>query len=131
MQFEFDQTEPIYQQIADQLEDMIFTGLLKEGEQAPSTTQLSQELHINPATVLKGMRQLVDRGLLEKHRGLGMFVAAGAQAKIVETRKDAFYENYIKSLLEEAGKLGITEEHLIELIKRGYQDGSIKNQSPK
>ena len=43
MQFEFDQTEPIYQQIADQLEDMIFTGLLKEGEQAPSTTQLSQE----------------------------------------------------------------------------------------
>ena len=55
-----------------------------------------------------------------------MFVAAGAQAKIVETRKDAFYENYIKSLLEEAGKLGITEEHLIELIKRGYQDGNIK-----
>ena len=123
MQFEFDQTEPIYQQIADQLEDMIFTGLLKEGEQAPSTTQLSQELHINPATVLKGMRQLVDRGLLEKHRGLGMFVAAGAKRKIMEKRKKHFYDDYVRKLMAEAGSLGITKEELIAMIEKSNDGG--------
>lgn len=127
MHFEFDQSAPIYQQIADQLEDMIFTGLLKGGEQAPSTTNLSQQLHINPATVLKGMNLLVDLGLLEKHRGLGMFVTSDAKQKIMEKRKDRFFDDYVKSLIVEANKLGITEEHLINLIQRGYQHDNTKN----
>ena len=127
MHFEFDQSAPIYQQIADQLEDMIFTGLLKGGEQAPSTTNLSQQLHINPATVLKGMNLLVDLGLLEKHRGLGMFVTSDAKQKIMEKRKDRFFDDYVKSLIVEAKKLGITEEHLINLIQRGYQHDNTKN----
>ena len=66
MQFNFDESSPLYQQLADQLEEMIFSGGFDEGSQVPSTTQLSQQLHINPATVLKGMNILVDKDLLEK-----------------------------------------------------------------
>ena len=106
---------------------MIFTGGFDEGDQVPSTTQLSQQLHINPATVLKGMNQLVDKGLIEKRRGLGMFVMKGAQQKIMEQRKEDFYNDYVKTLLLEAHKLGITKQHLQDLIERGEQDGTIND----
>lgn len=125
MQLQFDESAPLYQQIAAQLEEMIFTGGFTEGSQIPSTTQLSAQLHINPATVLKGMNMLVDKGLVEKRRGRGMFVAPGAQDKIMQARKDSFYNDYIKRLLVEAHKLGITKEHLLELIERGENDGTI------
>ncbi|WP_076459678.1 GntR family transcriptional regulator [Limosilactobacillus caccae] len=127
MQFNFDESAPLYQQIADQLEEMIFAGGFDEQAQVPSTTQLSQQLHINPATVLKGMNMLVDKGLLEKRRGLGMFVKEGAQQKIMEQRKESFYNDYVKSLLVEADKLGITKQHLLELIERGEHDGTINH----
>ena len=127
MHFEFDQSAPIYQQLADQMEEMIFSGLFPEGQQVPSTTQLSQELHINPATVLKAMNLLVDHHLLEKKRGLGMFVKKGAKERIMEKRKEGFYQNYVVSLIKEATKLQITEDHLLSLIQRGYQNGNTQN----
>lgn len=127
MQFHFDESTPLYQQIASQLEEMIFTGGFDEESQVPSTTQLSQQLHINPATVLKGMNILVDAGLIEKHRGRGMFVKAGARQKIMDQRKESFYKDYVKSLLIEAHKLGINKQHLVELIERGEHDGTIKD----
>jgi Predicted transcriptional regulators len=127
MNFDFNDSTPLYQQIADQLEEMIFSGGFDEGSQVPSTTQLSQQLHINPATVLKGMNILVNKDLLEKRRGLGMFVKKGAQQKIMEQRKESFYNDYVKSLLVEAGKLGITKQHLLDLIERGENDGSINS----
>ena len=127
MHFEFDQSTPIYKQLADQMEEMIFSGLFPEGKQVPSTTQLSQDLHINPATVLKGMNLLVDQHLLEKRRGLGMFVMKGAKERIMEKRKEGFYQNYIVSLVKEATKLNITEDHLLSLIQRGYQNGNAQN----
>ena len=127
MHFEFDQSAPIYQQLADQMEEMIFSGLFPEGQQVPSTTQLSQELHINPATVLKVMNLLVDHHLLEKKRGLGMFVKKGAKERIMEKRKEGFYQNYVVSLIKEATKLQITEDHLLSLIQRGYQNGNTQN----
>ena len=99
MQFHFDESAPLYQQIAAQLEEMIFTGVFPEGSQVPSTTQLSTELHINPATVLKGMNMLVEKDLIEKRRGRGMFVTAGAQENIMQTRKESFYKDYVKRLL--------------------------------
>ncbi len=127
MQFHFNESTPLYQQIASQLEEMIFTGGFDEGSQVPSTTQLSQQLHINPATVLKGMNILVDAGLIEKHRGRGMFVRTGARQKIMEERKDSFYKDYVKTFLVEAHKLGINKQHLVELIERGEHDGTIKD----
>lgn len=127
MQFHFNESTLLYQQIASQLEEMIFTGGFDEGSQVPSTTQLSQQLHINPATVLKGMNILVDAGLIEKHRGRGMFVRTEARQKIMEERKESFYKDYVKTLLVEAHKLGINKQHLVELIERGEHDGTIKD----
>ena len=65
MNFDFNDSTPLYQQIADQLEEMIFSGGFDEGSQVPSTTQLSQQLHINPATVLKGMNILVNKVVMK------------------------------------------------------------------
>ena len=62
---------------------------------------------------------LVEKDLIEKRRGRGMFVTAGAQEMIMQTRKESFYKDYVKSLLLEAHKLGITKQHLLELIERG------------
>lgn len=125
--FHFNDQSPIYSQLADQLEEMIFEKTFKAGDQVPSTTQLSRELHINPATVLKGVNQLVDKGLLVKKRGRGMFVTDNAQAMITKQRKDHFYSDYVKSMVVEAQRLGLSEEHLIDLIKRGYQDEKTGN----
>lgn len=76
MQFNLDDNsqEPLYLQVARQLEDAIFLKGFDEGEQVPSTTEISKQFHINPATVLKGMNILVSEEIIEKHRGLGMFV---------------------------------------------------------
>lgn len=71
MQFNFNSTEPIYLQVADQIEEAIFTETFAEGEQIPSTTEISKEFHINPATVLKGMNILVDAQLIENGVGSG------------------------------------------------------------
>ena len=95
LHFNFNSTEPIYLQVANQLEEAIFTKAFLDGTQVPSTTEISKEFHINPATVLKGMNILVNDGLLEKRRGLGMFVTEGAYMKLLERRKESFYQDYI------------------------------------
>ena len=77
MDFDFSGPQPLFVQVADQLRAGIASGALPEGEQVPSTTEISRTYTINPATVLKGMTMLVDEGLLEKRRGLGMFVVPG------------------------------------------------------
>ena len=121
MNFSFDQNSPIYQQLADQLEEMIFLGIYQPGDQVPSTTQLSQQLHINPATILKGMNLLVAKGLLEKKRGLGMFVTDQADKAIGTQRHDDFYQDYVLATVTEAKKLNLDQDTLISLIKRGYE----------
>lgn len=118
MSFELNSKEPLYQQIAFQLEEMIFTKKILEGEQVPSTTQLSQELKINPATILKGMNILVTNGLIEKKRGMGMFVCTGAYEKIMKQRQKTFYKDYIQKMLQEAQKLHISKNHLLEMIEK-------------
>ena len=118
LHFNFNSTEPIYLQVANQLEEAIFTKAFLDGTQVPSTTEISKEFHINPATVLKGMNILVNDGLLEKRRGLGMFVTEGAYMKLLERRKESFYQDYIVKMIQEAKKLGMNEDDLIELYKQ-------------
>ncbi|QCR32245.1 GntR family transcriptional regulator [Lysinibacillus sp. SGAir0095] len=114
----FDQDKPIYLQIREKMEDQIVNNQLKEGDQAPSTTQLVNFYKINHATVSKGVNQLVEEGILYKKRGIGMFVAEGAREKLIQKRKDAFKENYVVGLVQEANKLGITDQELFDLIKK-------------
>ncbi|KRM13502.1 GntR family transcriptional regulator [Paucilactobacillus suebicus] len=125
MHFNFDSTEPIYLQVAEQLEEAIFTGGFAEDEQVPSTTEISKQFHINPATVLKGMNLLVAKDLIEKRRGIGMFVKQGATTRIMNQRRESFYADYVMNLVSEAQKLGLTQDKLEQLISRGYQDEDI------
>lgn len=113
----FDPNKPIFLQVRELIEDQIVNDQLKEGDQAPSTNQLVNFYKINHATVSKGINQLVEEGILFKKRGIGMFVAEGAKQTLVGQRKEAFVDNYIKSLIQEAKKLGISQEEVIELIK--------------
>ncbi len=113
-----DNNKPIYLQIREKIEDQIVTGLLKEGDQAPSTNQLVNFYKVNHVTVSKGVNQLVDEGILFKKRGVGMFVAEGAKEKLIQQRKEKFIEDHLIKLVEEANILGITEEELIDLLKR-------------
>ncbi len=122
MKFSFTGDKPIYIEIAEQLEDAIFTGIYPEETQIPSTTELSVSLQINPATVLKGMNILVDDGIIYKKRGLGMYVSTGALEKIKARRQKNFYNDYISPLLCEAKKLGLNENEIISLIKGGNKN---------
>lgn len=114
----FDDNEPIYIQVREMLEDMIVKGQLEEGDQAPSSTEMSKFYKINHITVGKGVHQLVDEGVLYKKRGIGMFVAEGAREKLLENRRQTFVEEYVRPLADEAEKLDITNEELLKLIKQ-------------
>lgn len=114
--------KPIFVQIAEQLEDSIFTGVFPEETKIPSTNEISALLNINPHTVLKGMNVLVDEEIIYKKRGLGMYVKEGAIEKIQQKRQGQFYNQYIETLIEEACKLQMSKEDVITLIERGYEN---------
>jgi DNA-binding transcriptional regulator YhcF (GntR family) len=111
-----DESRPIFQQIAEQIENDIIAGALPEETQVPSTNEFAAFLRINPATAGKGVGLLVDAGILYKKRGIGMFVASGARARLIAERRDRFREQYIAPLLAEAHKLGIDADQLARLI---------------
>ena len=108
----------IYLQIGEKIEEDILRGILLEEERVPSTNELARAYTINPATAAKGINLLVDQGILYKKRGIGMFVAKGAKEQIIEKRKQNFYDRYVRGLVEEAESLSITEEELLEMIRR-------------
>ena len=111
-----DENRPIFQQIAEQIENDIIAGTLPEETQVPSTNEFAAFLRINPATAGKGVGLLVDAGILYKKRGIGMFVAQGARARLVSERRERFRDQYLAPLLAEARKLGIDDEQLVRLI---------------
>ena len=116
MKLELNDHEPIFIQISKAIEDEILSDSIKEEMQVPSTTELSKFYKINPATVLKGMNILVDKEILFKKRGIGMFVSKGAKEIIKNGRTENFKEVYLKDLIGEAKKLGITKEELLDMI---------------
>ncbi len=119
--------KPIFIQIAEQLEDSIFTGIYPEETKIPSTNEISPLLNSNPHTVLKGMNLLVDDEIIYKKRGLGMFVKEGAVEKIRQKRQGQFYDQFIATLIEEANKLNMSKDEIITLIERGYDNESNSN----
>jgi len=112
-----DESRPIFQQIAEQIENDIISGVLPEETQVPSTNEFAAFHRINPATAGKGVNLLVDAGILYKKRGIGMFVAEGARARLVATRRDQFREQFVAPLLAEASKLGISSADVAAMIQ--------------
>jgi len=113
---------PIYIQIAQGIENDIINGILKEEDSAYSQYQISREYSINPATAAKGINLLVDKGILFKKRGLGMFVSKGAVEMIRNKRKKIFISTTITDFMQEAKKLGITKKDLKEMISDYKED---------
>ena len=112
-----DEGTPLFAQVAERLAAEIADGGLAEGERVPSTDELAAYYRINPATAAKGINLLADDGLLEKRRGIGMFVAAGARRRLLAQRREQFAERYVRPLLTEATRLGIDGGELIATIK--------------
>ena len=113
-----DEGTPLFVQVADRLAGEIADGGLAEGERVPSTNELAAFYRINPATAAKGINVLADDGLLEKRRGIGMFVAAGARPRLLARRRAEFTQRYIEPLLAEAARLGIDTDELFDLINQ-------------
>lgn len=114
-----DESRPIFVQIAEQIENDIIGGLMAEDAQVPSTNEFAAFYRINPATALKGVGLLVDGGILYKKRGIGMFVAEGARARLIDRRRNQFEAEFIRPLKTEAAKLGISSAELTEMIRNG------------
>jgi DNA-binding transcriptional regulator YhcF (GntR family) len=112
-----DEESPLFSQIAERLAEQIADGALAEGERVPSTNELAAFYRINPATAAKGINLLTDAGLLEKRRGIGMFVAAGARRRLLDERRQRFVARYVEPLVAEAVRLGIDAEELLRLVR--------------
>lgn len=112
----FEGRDPIYVQIAEAIRGEILSGALTEGDQVMSTTQYATTYRINPATAAKAFAELVAEGVLEKRRGLGMFVTAGAPDRLRAERREAFYSERLAPVLREAQQLGIRADELTAYV---------------
>lgn len=120
MKIDFNQIVPIYIQIADAIEDDILSGKLAEGDKCYSQIEIGKELGINPATAAKGIRLLVDRGVLDKMRGQAMTVSKGAVEMIKKRKIEEMLSDMLEQIVTEAKKLGISESELIEQLKKHF-----------
>ncbi len=108
--------EKVYVQIAKTLENEIISGAIKEGDVILSTHLCAERFSVNPATAAKGVGLLTAAGVLEKKRGIGLFVAQGARDAIMERRKKEFRETKVAELLAEAHMLGISKTDLLAIL---------------
>ena len=123
MDFNAQSTTPIYMQIADWLEQEILADRLLPDGKVYSQYQLAEIFNINPATAGKGLTILVEKEILYKKRGLGMFVVADAKQRIIATRKNETLTQLAKELVQEAKRLGVSDEDVISLIQHIQQEG--------
>jgi GntR family transcriptional regulator len=113
MDREWNDTQPIYRQLRDRVVAMILDGALKEGDPLPSVRHVAAEYRVNPLTVLKGYQQLVDEGLVETRRGLGMFINAGARGLLLEGERQKFLGEDWPRIHATIQRLGLKAEDLL------------------
>jgi GntR family transcriptional regulator len=105
--------QPIYWQLKERTVAMILDGTLAEGDALPSVRTVASKFHLNPITVSKSYQTLVDEGLVEKRRGLGMFVCKGARRKLISSEREKFLTEEWPSMLSRIEQLGLDVEELI------------------
>lgn len=106
-------SQPIYWQLKERTVAMILDGTLAEGEALPSVRSVASEFQLNPITVSKSYQALVDDGLVEKRRGLGMFVCEGARRKLMASERDKFLKQEWPAMLGRIEQLGLDVEDLL------------------
>jgi GntR family transcriptional regulator len=114
MSHEWQDGQPIYRQLRDRGVHMILDGVLKEGDSLPSVRNVAAEYRVNPLTVLKAYQQLVDEDLVEKKRGLGMFVKPGARALLLQGERQKFLSEQWPGIAKTIERLGLTPKELME-----------------
>jgi GntR family transcriptional regulator len=113
MDFEWNDSQPIYRQLRDRVIAMILDGVLKEGDPLPSVRTVAAEYRVNPLTVLKAYQQLVDEELVETRRGRGMFINAGARALLLRGERQKFLEEEWPRICATIQRLGLKPEELL------------------
>lgn len=111
-----DDSRPLFEQIAERISSGILDGTYREETAVPSTNELARFLRVNPATAGKGLGLLVERGVLAKRRGIGMFVAPGARERLREARTREFAERHVAPMVRAAIELDIPADGLREAI---------------
>jgi GntR family transcriptional regulator len=114
MDLEWNDGQPIYRQVRDRVVAMMLDGVLKEGDPLPSVRNVAAEYRVNPLTVLKGYQQLVDEELVEKRRGLGMFIKTGARNLLLKGERQKFLAEEWPRVQETIQRLGLTAEELLD-----------------
>lgn len=117
MEINWNNKEPIYLQLRDRLVELILDGALQEGDALPSVRQISSEQRINPITVSKALQLLVDEELVEKRRGLGMYVIVGAKDKLSKQERSRFLEVEWPQIAGRIDRLGLRADELLLRIK--------------
>ena len=118
MDFQWTDDQPIYRQLRDRVVEMILDGTLAEGDSLPSVRNVAAEHQLNPLTVLKGYQELVDEGLVEKRRGLGMFVREGATGKLMTDERAKFLKDEWPRVADTIQRLGLTVDELLKTLAK-------------
>jgi len=114
MTIAWNDSTPIYRQLRDRVVAMILDGVLKQGDPLPSVRQVAADFQINPITVSKAYQELVDENLVEKRRGLGMYVTEGARSALMKSERDRFLTEEWPQLYARLARLGLSLKDLME-----------------
>jgi len=114
MTIAWNDSTPIYRQLRDRVVAMILDGVLKQGDALPSVRQVAADFQINPITVSKAYQELVDENLVEKRRGLGMYVTEGARGALMKSERDRFLTDEWPPLYARLQRLGLSLKELME-----------------
>ena len=131
MDREWNDSQPIYRQLRDRVVAMILDGVLKEGDPLPSVRNVAAEDRINPLTVLKAYQQLVDEQLVEKKRGLGMFIKAGARNLLLQGERQKFLAEQWPRIHATIQRLGLTPKDLLDAAKTSPSPSAAKEKEER
>jgi GntR family transcriptional regulator len=119
MSIQWNESAPIYRQLRDYIKAMILDEALKEGDAIPSVRQISADFQLNPITVSKAYQELVDENLVEKRRGLGMYVNQGAREALLKNEREHFLRDEWPVLRQKLRRLGIDPATLATMDTTG------------
>jgi len=124
MSAHWNDSQPIYWQLKERTIAMILDRTLVEGDALPSVRTVASEFQLNPITVSKSYQALVDEGLVEKKRGLGMFVIEGARRKLIDSEREKFVTEEWPAMLSRIAQLGLKIENLPQSVQQQEEEDS-------
>ena len=113
MSDELNESQPIYRQLRDRVVDMILDGEIQEGDPLPSVRTVAADYRVNPLTVLKAYQQLADEQIVDKRRGIGMFIKSGVRQQLLRDRRRRFLSEEWPGILATIRRLGLTPSELL------------------